>query len=65
MLALSRLNLNGKTDGDKLGFCLDDEFWRAYERKVLSLMVQGFKDRAKFVRVNWRNTAADFNLEDV
>lgn len=65
MLAFCRLNLKGKSKGDKVGFCLDNEFWRSYEQKVLSLMVEGFKDRAKFVRVIWRNTASDFNFEDV
>lgn len=65
MLVFCRLNLKGKSEGDKVGFCLDNEFWRSYEQKVLSLMVEGFKDRAKFVRVIWRNAASDFNFEDV
>lgn len=59
-----RLNLKGKYEGNKVGFCSDSELWRSYEQKVLSLMVEGFKDRAKFVRVIWRNAASDFNVED-
>ncbi|KAL3525384.1 hypothetical protein ACH5RR_013756 [Cinchona calisaya] len=59
-----RLNLKGKTEVYQLGFCLDDECWRYYEQKVLSLMVQGLQDRAKFVRVIWRNSAPGCNFED-
>lgn len=59
------MNLKGKAHEHESGFCLDDEFWRSYEQKIHSVMVQGFTDRAKFIRVIWRNTASDLNLEDV
>ncbi|KAI8019409.1 Nucleolar protein 6 [Camellia lanceoleosa] len=59
-----RLNLKGKSEVYALGFCLDDECWRLYEQKVHSLMHEGLNDRAKFIRVMWRNTASGYNLED-
>ncbi|CAL5371205.1 unnamed protein product [Camellia sinensis] len=59
-----RLNLKGKSEVYALGFCLDDECWRLYEQKVHSLMHEGLNDRAKFIRVTWRNTASGYNLED-
>ncbi|KAI8566766.1 hypothetical protein RHMOL_Rhmol02G0067400 [Rhododendron molle] len=59
-----RLNLKGSTEVNALGFCLDDECWRSYEQKVLSLMHQGLNDRAKVIRVIWRNTPLGCNLED-
>ena len=48
-----------------LGFCLDDECWRVYEQDVHSLLNQGLSDRAKFIRVIWRNTHSEFNVENV
>ncbi|KAF7151525.1 hypothetical protein RHSIM_Rhsim02G0060300 [Rhododendron simsii] len=59
-----RLNLKGSMEVNALGFCLDDECWRSYEQKVLSLMHQGLNDRAKVIRVIWRNTPLGCNLED-
>lgn len=59
-----RLNLKGCMEVSALGFCLDDECWRLYEQKVLSLMHQGLNDRAKVTRVIWRNTPSGCNLED-
>ncbi|XP_058203869.1 uncharacterized protein LOC131318082 [Rhododendron vialii] len=59
-----RLNLKGSTEVNALGFCSDDECWRSYEQKVLSLMHQGLNDRAKVIRVIWRNTPLGCNLED-
>lgn len=59
-----RLNLKGSADFFRSGFCLDDECWRSYEHKVLSLMEQGLQGRAKSVRVIWRNTDGDINLEE-
>nr|XP_016452559.1 PREDICTED: nucleolar protein 6 [Nicotiana tabacum]XP_016452560.1 PREDICTED: nucleolar protein 6 [Nicotiana tabacum]XP_016452561.1 PREDICTED: nucleolar protein 6 [Nicotiana tabacum] len=59
-----RLNLRGNSVLSSLGFCLDDEFWRSQEQKVLSLMDQGLRDRSKSVRVIWRNTASECNFEE-
>ncbi|XP_027117353.1 uncharacterized protein [Coffea arabica] len=59
-----RLNLKGNTEVYEPGFCLDDECWRYYEQKVLALMVQGLQDRAKYVRVIWRNTSSCCNYEE-
>nr|GMC99114.1 nucleolar protein 6 [Ipomoea batatas] len=55
-----RLNLQGHHDFHKLGFCLDDECWRSYENKVLSVLNQGLTDRSKLVRVIWKNTVGSF-----
>uniref|UniRef100_A0A5B7C9D5 Putative nucleolar protein 6 isoform X2 n=1 Tax=Davidia involucrata TaxID=16924 RepID=A0A5B7C9D5_DAVIN len=59
-----RLNLKGNSEVYALGFCLDDECWRLYEQKVHFLMHQGLGDRAKFIRVTWRNTTSECNIED-
>ncbi|KAE8655090.1 putative ADP-ribosylation factor [Hibiscus syriacus] len=59
-----RLNLKGNREVASLGFCLDDECWRVYEQDVHSLLYQGLTDRAKFIRVIWRNTYSDFNVEN-
>ncbi|XVF17901.1 hypothetical protein REPUB_Repub10bG0164600 [Reevesia pubescens] len=59
-----RLNLKGNSEVYSLGFCLDDECWRAYEQDVHSLLNQGLGDRAKFIRVIWRNTHSEFNVEN-
>ncbi|GMI78326.1 hypothetical protein like AT1G63810 [Hibiscus trionum] len=59
-----RLNLKGNRDVYSLGFCLDDECWRVYEQDVHNLLNQGLNDRAKFIRVIWRNTYSDFNVEN-
>ncbi|XP_052196632.1 uncharacterized protein LOC127803986 isoform X2 [Diospyros lotus] len=59
-----RLNLKGKSEVHALGFCLDDECWRLYEHKVLSLMREGLNDRAKFIRVIWRNTVSGCCMEE-
>lgn len=47
------------------GFCLDKEYWRTYEQKVHSLLEQGLGDRAKSIRVVWRNTNQDSYVESV
>ncbi|GAA0178293.1 RNA metabolism protein [Lithospermum erythrorhizon] len=60
----TRLNLKGNSEVTGSGFCLDDECWRSYEQKVLSLMDQAFTGRAKFVRVLWRNASSSCSLED-
>ncbi|KAH1082116.1 hypothetical protein J1N35_021877 [Gossypium stocksii] len=59
-----RLNLKGNSEFYSLGFCLDEECWRVYEQNVHSLLNQGLTDRAKFIRVIWRNTYSDFNVEN-
>ncbi|XAR73269.1 hypothetical protein NMG60_11007182 [Bertholletia excelsa] len=59
-----RLNLKGKNEIYAPGFCLDDECWRLYEEKILNLIHQGLNDRAKLIRVMWRNTTPGWILED-
>jgi U3 small nucleolar RNA-associated protein 22 len=59
-----RLNLKGHADVYKLGFCLDNECWRLYEQKIVSVMQEGLGDRSKFVRVIWRNTSSTGNIEN-
>ncbi|MBA0770107.1 hypothetical protein Gotri_018781 [Gossypium trilobum] len=59
-----RLNLKGNSEVYSLGFCLDEECWRVYEQDVHSLLNQGLTDRVKFIRVIWRNTYSDFNVEN-
>ncbi|ESQ53434.1 hypothetical protein EUTSA_v10024292mg [Eutrema salsugineum] len=58
-----RLHLKGKTAVSMSGFCLDKECWRIYEQKVHSLLQQGLGDRAKSIRVIWRNTNQDWHVE--
>ncbi|KAI9164874.1 hypothetical protein LWI28_003798 [Acer negundo] len=60
----ARLNLKGHTEVHSSGFCLDDECWRSYEQKVHSLLCQGLGDRVKFIRIAWRNTPAECNIEN-
>lgn len=57
--------MRGNREVSSLVYCLDDEFWRSQEQKVLSLMDQGLKDRSKSVRVIWRNTSSECNFEEV
>lgn len=47
------------------GFCLDKECWRIYEQRVHNLLKQGLGDRAKSIRVVWRNTNQDWQVESV
>lgn len=47
------------------GFAGDYECWRSYEHEVHSLMQQALGEKVKLVRVIWRNTASECNLEDV
>ncbi|CAN7033479.1 unnamed protein product [Brassica rapa subsp. trilocularis] len=58
-----RLHLKGKTAVSTSGFCLDKEYWRTYEQKVQTLLEQGLGDRAKSIRVVWRNTNHDSYVE--
>ncbi|KAI3768011.1 hypothetical protein L2E82_18441 [Cichorium intybus] len=59
-----RLNLKGNAKVSTQGFCLDNESWRLYEKKVHSLLLEGLGERAKFVRVTWRNTSSINNISD-
>ncbi|XP_021908004.1 LOW QUALITY PROTEIN: nucleolar protein 6 [Carica papaya] len=59
-----RLNLRENRQVYASGFCLDDECWRLYEQKVHNLLCQGLGDRAKLIRVIWRNSIAEWNVED-
>ncbi|KAM3729279.1 hypothetical protein ACB098_M003800 [Castanea mollissima] len=59
-----RLDLKGKSEVHASGFCLDDECWRLYEQKVHSLLNQGLNNRAKLIRVTWRNTLSDCSIEN-
>ncbi|KAJ4898834.1 Nrap protein [Raphanus sativus] len=59
-----RLYLKRKTEvSSTSGFCLDKECWRTYEQRVHSLLKQGLGDRAKSIRVVWRNTNQDWQVE--
>lgn len=46
-------------------FCMDNECWRIYEKNIQALLQRGLSDRAKLVRVVWRSTPLDWNVEDV
>ncbi|KAL9245871.1 hypothetical protein vseg_019471 [Gypsophila vaccaria] len=59
-----RLNLKGAGGIHPSGYCVDDECWRLYEEKVLSLLCEGLTDRANFIRVIWRNWSAAYRVED-
>ncbi|GAV60039.1 Nrap domain-containing protein, partial [Cephalotus follicularis] len=59
-----RLNLKARSEVHALGFCLDDECWRLYEQKVHGLLNQGLTDRAKFIRVIWKNTHTECSIEN-
>ncbi|KAL8137849.1 hypothetical protein V2J09_003850 [Rumex salicifolius] len=59
-----RLNFQGNDAVHASGYCSDDECWRLYEEKVHSVLSQGLRDRAKFIRVIWRNYHSASLLED-
>lgn len=66
LCALSfRLNLRGNSEVYSSGLCLDEECWRSYEQKVHALLHQGLGDRAKSIRVTWRNASPESNVENV
>jgi hypothetical protein len=60
-----RLSLKGNSEFYSSGYCLDEECWRLYEKKVQSLLSQGLSDRAKSIRVIWRNIPSGCSLENV
>ncbi|CAM8912250.1 unnamed protein product [Rhodiola kirilowii] len=59
-----RLNLKGKSEIYEPRFCMDDECWRVYEEKVLSLLHRAFGDRVKSIRLSWRNASEGCNVEN-
>ncbi|KAF8377927.1 hypothetical protein HHK36_031315 [Tetracentron sinense] len=59
-----RMNLEGNSKVYDSGFCLDDECWRTYEKKVHFLLEQGLGDRAKFIRATWQSTPSEWNMEE-
>ncbi|XP_064957513.1 uncharacterized protein LOC135581344 isoform X1 [Musa acuminata AAA Group] len=59
-----RINLKGNSKICSSNYCMDDECWRISEKDVHSLLQQGLTDRARFVRVIWRSTPSDWNVED-
>lgn len=48
-----------------MGFCHDNECWRLYEDKVHAILAKGLNDRAKFIRINWRNAQLQWSVNDV
>ncbi|MCL7023428.1 hypothetical protein MKW94_008534 [Papaver nudicaule] len=46
------------------GFCLDEECWRIYEEKVHSLLEKALGDRAKAIRVTWKNSPSQWKIEE-
>lgn len=62
---VSRINLKENKEVSASGFCLDKECWRLYEQKMQSVLHQGLSDRAKIVRVAWKNTPSEYSIENV
>uniref|UniRef100_A0A7N2KYS5 Uncharacterized protein n=1 Tax=Quercus lobata TaxID=97700 RepID=A0A7N2KYS5_QUELO len=58
------LDLKGKSEVHTSGFCLDDECWKLYEQNVQSLLNQGLNNKAKLIRVTWRNTLSECSIEN-
>ncbi|XP_057529291.1 uncharacterized protein LOC130807910 isoform X1 [Amaranthus tricolor] len=59
-----RLNVKGNSVVKASGYCVDNECWRLFEDKVYSLLCQGLNDRAKFIRVIWKNCYRNCRIED-
>ncbi|KAK4262169.1 hypothetical protein QN277_027756 [Acacia crassicarpa] len=59
-----RINLKGKKEVNAMGFCSDKECWRLYEEKVQGILTKGLNDRAKFIRVTWRNAQSQWSVDD-
>lgn len=59
-----RINLKENKEVFASGFCLDKECWRLYEQKMQSVLHQGLSDRAKIVRVAWKNTPSEYSIEN-
>lgn len=60
-----RITLKGKKEVYASGFCLDDECWRLYEERIHVMLAKGLNDRAKFIRVIWRNAQCQWSVDDV
>lgn len=60
-----RIHLKGKKEVYASGFCLDDECWRLYEEKIHGILAKGLNDRAKFIRVMWRNAQCQWSVDEV
>ncbi|XP_004512044.1 uncharacterized protein [Cicer arietinum] len=59
-----RINFKGNKNLYASGFCLDDECWRLYEEKIHVILAKGLNDRAKFIRVIWRNAECQWSVND-
>ncbi|GAB2279548.1 hypothetical protein Dimus_014191 [Dionaea muscipula] len=59
-----RLNLKGNAGVHTSGYCMDDECWRLYEEKTRDIISQGLSNRAKLIRVLWRNWIPNYHIED-
>ncbi|XP_057421446.1 uncharacterized protein LOC130715357 isoform X2 [Lotus japonicus] len=59
-----RIHLKGKKEVYASGFCLDDECWRLYEEKIHGILAKGLNDRAKFIRVMWRNAQCQWSVDE-
>ncbi|KAK4741434.1 hypothetical protein SAY87_025022 [Trapa incisa] len=59
-----RLNLKEHKEVYAAGVCLDKECWRLYEEKVHEVLCQGLGNRAKLIRVTWRNTLLGYSIEN-
>ncbi|KAK2426733.1 nucleolar protein [Trifolium repens] len=59
-----RINFKGNKELYASGFCSDDECWRLYEEKIHAILSKGLNDRAKFIRVIWRNAECQWSVND-
>ncbi|CAI8588694.1 unnamed protein product [Vicia faba] len=59
-----RINFKGNKELYASGICLDDECWRLYEEKIHAILAKGLGDRAKFIRVIWRNAECQWRVDD-
>ena len=65
MFCSYRINFKGNKELYASGFCSDDECWRLYEEKIHAILSKGLNDRAKFIRVIWRNAECQWSVNDV
>lgn len=65
MFCSYRINFKGNKELYASGFCMDDECWRLYEEKIHAILAKGLNDRAKFIRVIWRNAQCQWSVNDV
>ncbi|KAG0487178.1 hypothetical protein HPP92_009273 [Vanilla planifolia] len=57
-----RINVKGNAKVNSSNFCSDDEHWRSFEKDVQCVLQRGLSDRAKLVRVTWRNVPPNWNV---